>query len=280
MKISVKLTAGLLAVGLLAGCAGNSQTVNNTNAFCAIVGGLAGGATTGAAVGGPAAAAGAAVGALGALILCSDGDTAPTPEPVAVAQECVDTPPPGALLDAQGCAFDSDGDNVVDGVDMCADTPAGVSVDRVGCALDADRDAVPNYLDLCPGTPKGHIVDTDGCSLPGQNLLTLRGINFETNKAVLTSSSQSILAQAVVALKSNTAITVRIEGHTDSRGAEEYNAALSQRRAEAVETYLISQGIADERLIPVGKGEGYPVASNLTAEGQSENRRVDFVVSH
>lgn len=93
-------------------------------------------------------------------------------------------------------------------------------------------------------------------------------------------SSQSILAQAVVALKSNTAITVRIEGHTDSRGTEEYNAALSQRRAESVETYLISQGIADERLIPVGKGEGYPVASNLTPDGQFENRRVDFVVSH
>jgi len=278
MKISVKLTAGLLAVGLLAGCSQNSQTVNNTNAFCAIAGGIGGGATAGAVASGPAAAAGAVVGALGALILCAEGDAAP--EPMAAPQECSDTPPPGALLDGQGCAFDSDGDGVVDGVDMCADTPAGVIVDRVGCALDADRDAVPDYLDLCPGTPKGHIVDTDGCSLPGQNLLTLRGINFETNKAILTSSSQSILAQAVVALKSNTAITVRIEGHTDSRGAEEYNAALSQRRAEAVETYLVSQGIADERLVPVGKGEGYPVASNLTAEGQLENRRVDFVVSH
>ena len=278
MKISVKLTAGLLAVGLLAGCSQNSQTVNNTNTFCAIAGGIGGGATAGAVASGPAALGGAVVGALGALILCAEGDAAP--EPMAAPQECSDTPPPGALLDAQGCAFDSDGDGVVDGVDMCADTPAGVIVDRVGCALDADRDAVPDYLDLCPGTPKGHIVDTDGCSLPGQNLLTLRGINFETNKAILTLSSQSILAQAVVALKSNTAITVRIEGHTDSRGAEEYNAALSQRRAEAVETYLVSQGIADERLIPVGKGEGHPVASNLTADGQFENRRVDFVVSH
>lgn len=148
MKISVKLTAGLLAVGLLAGCAGNSQSVNNRNAFCAIAGGLAGGAAVGAAVGGPGAAAGAAVGALGALILCSEDDAAPAPM-AAAPQECVDTPPPGALLDAQGCAFDSDGDAVVDGVDMCADTPAGVSVDRVGCALDADRDAVPDYVDLC-----------------------------------------------------------------------------------------------------------------------------------
>jgi OmpA-OmpF porin, OOP family len=276
MKISVKLTAGLLAVGLLAGCSQNSQTVNNTNAFCAIAGGVGGGVAAGVAS--VTAAPAVFVGALGALILCAEGDAAP--EPMAAPQECSDTPPPGALLDGQGCAFDSDGDGVVDGVDMCADTPAGVIVDRVGCALDADRDAVPDYLDLCPGTPKGHIVDTDGCSLAGQNLLTLRGINFETNKAILTLSSQSILAQAVVALKSNTAITVRIEGHTDSRGAEEYNAALSQRRAEAVETYLVSQGIADERLIPVGKGEGYPVASNLTADGQFENRRVDFVVSH
>lgn len=279
MKISVRLTAALFAVGLLAGCAGNSQTVNNTNAFCAIAGGFAGGASTGIAVGGPAGAAGAAVGVLGALILCADDDAAPAPMAVA-AQECVDTPPPGALLDAQGCAFDSDNDGVVDGVDMCADTPEGVTVNIFGCPLDADRDAVPDYLDLCPGTPKGHIVDTDGCSLPGQNLLTLRGINFETNKAILTLSAQSILNQAVVALNSNTGIHVRIEGHTDSRGTEEYNAALSQRRAQAVEDYLISQGIADERVTPVGMGEGYPVASNLNAAGQFENRRVDFVVSH
>jgi OmpA-OmpF porin, OOP family len=279
MKISVKLTAGLFAIGLLAGCAGNSQSVNNTNAFCALVGGVAGGATAGAAVSGPGAVGGAFVGALGALILCAEGDTAP--EPMAAApQECADTPEPGALLDAQGCSFDSDGDAVVDGVDMCQTTPAGISVDRVGCALDMDRDAVPYYLDLCQGTPKGHIVDTDGCSLPGQNLLTLRGINFATNKAVLTLSSQSILNQAVVALQSNTAITVQIEGHTDSRGTEEYNAALSQRRAEAVVDYLVSQGIDGERLIPVGKGEGYPVSSNLNPDGQFENRRVDFVVSH
>jgi OmpA-OmpF porin, OOP family len=278
MKISVKLTAGLLAIGLLAGCAGNSQTVNEKNTFCALVGGVAGGAAMGAAGSGPAAGAGAAVGALAALILCSEGDAAP--EPMAAPQECADTPEPGALLDAQGCSFDSDGDAVVDGVDMCQNTPAGISVDRVGCALDADRDAVPYYLDLCQGTPKGHIVDTDGCSLPGQNLLTLRGINFATNKAVLTASSQSILSQAVVALQSNTAITVQIEGHTDSRGTEEYNAALSQRRAEAVVNYLVSQGIDGDRLVPVGKGEGYPVSSNLTPDGQFENRRVDFVVSH
>lgn len=279
MKISVKLTAGLLAIGLLAGCAGNSQTVNNTNLFCAIAGGLAGGATAGAAVGGPAALGGAAVGALGALILCSEGDTAP--EPMAAPQECTDTPPPGALLDAQGCAFDSDGDGVVDGVDMCADTPAGVSVDRVGCPLDSDRDAVPDYLDLCPSTPLGHIVDTDGCPLPGQNLLTIRGINFGFDNAVLTESSKLILEQAVVVLnQSDAVVKVRIEGHTDSRGTESYNLNLSQRRAEAVEAYLVSRGIDDDRLMPVGKGEGYPVDSNLTEAGRTENRRVDFVISH
>jgi OOP family OmpA-OmpF porin len=279
MKISVKLTAGLLAIGLLAGCAGNSQTTNNTNAFCAIAGGIGGGATAGAVASGPAALGGAAVGALGALILCAEGDTAP--EPMAAPQECSETPPPGALLDAQGCAYDSDGDGVVDGVDMCANTPAGVSVDRVGCALDSDRDAVPDYLDLCPATPLGHIVDTDGCPLPGQNLLTLRGINFGFDKAKLTDDAKLILERAVIVLKESDAIIkVRIEGHTDSRGTEEYNSVLSQKRAEAVETYLISRGVADERLIPVGMGENYPVASNLTDEGRSENRRVDFVVSH
>ena len=274
MKISVKLTAALLAIGLLTGCASGNKTTDNTNLFCAISGGV---------VGSPAGPGGSVVGAIVGLMICPDGDAA-APEPMMAAvapQTCADTPPPGALLDAQGCAFDSDGDGVVDGVDMCADTPAGVSVDRVGCALDGDRDAVPDYLDLCPATPLGTIVDPDGCPLPGQNLLSLTGVNFATNKSVLTAEAKSLLAPAVTLLKQTHAvIEVRVEGHTDSRGAEAYNMTLSQKRAEAVADYLVSQGVDSDRLLPIGMGEGYPVADNDTAAGQAANRRVDFVVSH
>lgn len=277
MKTSVKLSAAVLAAGILAGCAGPNQRVDNENLFCAIAGGLAGGAVTGLAVdGGTGVIGGAAVGAVAGLILCPHEEAA---APVEVVAQCPEAVPPGALTDANGCAYDTDGDGVVDGIDMCANTPEGVAVDRVGCPLDSDKDAVPDYLDLCPSTPLGTIVDTDGCPLSGQNLLSLTGVNFDYNKAVLTASAQDILEQAVTLLKETDAvIEVRVEGHTDSRGTDQYNMVLSQKRAEAVVSYLIAQGVNANRLVAVGMGEGYPVASNDTEAGRAANRRVDFVV--
>ncbi|MDH5591651.1 MAG: OmpA family protein, partial [Gammaproteobacteria bacterium] len=177
-------------------------------------------------------------------------------------------------------AFDTDGDGVVDGIDMCANTPPGVAVDRVGCPFDSDKDGVEDHKDLCPATPLGTIVDRVGCPLPGQNILSLTGVNFDTNKAVLTAASKDILEQAVTLLKQTDAvIEVRVEGHTDSRGSEAYNMTLSQKRAEAVVAYLVSQGVNSSSLIPVGMGETSPVASNDTEAGRAANRRVDFVVS-
>lgn len=67
-------------------------------------------------------------------------------------------------------------------------------------------------------------------------------------------------------------------GHTDSTGSDAYNLQLSQRRAEAVASYLVSQGIKRERLITVGAGEAYPIASNDTEEGRAANRRVELTI--
>jgi OOP family OmpA-OmpF porin len=280
MKASIKLTAISLAAGLLAGCAGNTPEVNNKNLFCATTGGIVGGAATGATVSGPGAVGGAIAGGMLALLLCQDGDAAPAPTPVVETAECPVTPPPGALLDENGCAFDSDNDGVFDGVDMCADTPEGVAVDLVGCPLDEDKDAVPDYADKCLGTPLGTIVNPDGCPLEGEKVLSLTGVNFETNKAILTDDAKAILDDAVASLKSvEKQVQLRVEGHTDSRGSEAYNMALSQRRAQSVVDYLVSQGVDADSLIPVGMGESQPVASNATSAGQALNRRVDFIVS-
>jgi OOP family OmpA-OmpF porin len=171
-------------------------------------------------------------------------------------------------------------DGVYDGIDLCLNTPEGVTVDRVGCPLDSDGDAVPDYKDLCPSTPKGVLTDQDGCPLPGENILSLTGVNFEFDSAKLTSDATAILDDAVALLKgSDEVVQVRVEGHTDSLGSEAYNQTLSQSRAEAVVAYLVSAGVSGDNLIPVGMGEGFPVANNDTEAGRAANRRVDFVVN-
>ena len=279
MKTSVKLTAAVLAIGLLAGCAGPNQSTNGANLACATVGALVGGAGGAAAGGGAGAAGGALAGAALGLLICP---TEAQAEPMmAVANPvCTQTPPPGAILDAQGCAYDTDGDGIVAGVDLCRFTPAGVTVDRFGCAIDSDKDAVPDYLDLCPSTPLGVIVDTDGCPLPDQKILSLSGINFGFDQTVITNDSKEILLYAADAVKNTgPVLEVRVEGHTDNIGTDAYNLELSQRRAEAVVDYLVSQGANPDRLIPIGMGESLPVANNDTAAGRAANRRVDFVIS-
>jgi len=69
---------------------------------------------------------------------------------------------------------------------------------------------------------------------------------------------------------------VSVEGHTDSRASDAYNMRLSQRRAESVKAYLVKNGVAASRLTTIGYGESKPVASNKTAEGMQENRRVEL----
>ena len=287
MKSIVKLSAVVLAASLLAGCAGQSKQLSNENLFCTIAGGVVGGVVAGAIKDGDsgtdtkAAIGGAAVGAVIGYLLCPAAEAEEVMEPkvAEVAPVCSEVPPAGALLDAQGCAFDSDNDGVVDGIEMCEGTPAGVSVDRVGCAFDADKDGVPDYLDKCPATPVGTIVNTDGCPLPGEKLLSLTGVNFATNKAVLTMHAKGILEEAVTLLKhTDDVIDVRVEGHTDSRGSDAYNMKLSQERARSVVNYLVSRGVKRSSLVAVGMGERAPVASNDNEEGRAANRRVDFVV--
>lgn len=265
MKISMKLTAVALVAGLLAGCAGPNKQANENYLLCSLAGGLVGGGlaaaaadTSGAAVGG------AVVGAALSLLLC------PTEEAEAA---------PVEAAPVEVAPLDSDSDGVFDDKDMCPNTPVGVSVDSVGCPLDTDKDGVADYKDMCPGTPLGTVVDEAGCPLKGEKILSLTGVNFAFDKAVLTPNAETVLEEAVTLLKnSDSVIEVRVEGHTDSVGTETYNKKLSQERAEAVVAYLVSRGVKSHGLIAVGMGETSPEASNDTAAGRAANRRVDFVV--
>lgn len=111
-------------------------------------------------------------------------------------------------------------------------------------------------------------------------VITLSGaVLFASAKSELIPIAERKLDDVVEALKSvGNDRKIRVEGYTDSRGAEDFNLKLSQERADAVRSYLVSQGIPAERVTAQGKGEQNPVAPNDTAEGRANNRRVEIVV--
>ncbi|MGD9731332.1 MAG: OmpA family protein [Desulfamplus sp.] len=165
---------------------------------------------------------------------------------------------------------DSDNDGVPDDRDKCPDTPPGVEVDADGCPLDTDGDGVPDYLDKCPGTPVGAKVNPMGCWVLGDLL-------FDFDKSDIKPSGYADLDNVVDILHQNPNLRVDIQGHTDSKGTDAYNQALSMRRAQSVKAYLVKKGISTDRLKCEGYGESMPAASNDTEFGRSLNRRVQLM---
>ncbi|HEU4669961.1 MAG TPA: OmpA family protein, partial [Dyella sp.] len=158
--------------------------------------------------------------------------------------------------------------------------------------LDSDKDGVNDCDDKCPATAAGTIVGPDGC--PQKVVIDLRGVNFkfdypkkghvkadEIGKALAepTADSLSILDQAVDTLQRYPQVKVMVAGYTDSKGTEQYNQALSERRAQIVYDYLTSHGVDASRLEgPVGHGENDPVDTNDTDAGRARNRRTELQV--
>ncbi|WP_038345269.1 OmpA family protein [Acinetobacter sp. A47] len=105
-----------------------------------------------------------------------------------------------------------------------------------------------------------------------------RIIEFESGSAILTAAGQQILDEMAVALNKVGGKKVKIIGHTDSSGDATKNTVLSQQRAAAVQSYLVSKSIAADRLSTEGKGSSQPVADNATADGRRKNRRIEFEV--
>lgn len=102
---------------------------------------------------------------------------------------------------------------------------------------------------------------------------------FGYDKAELGGSAQTNLDKLVRILNEYPDTEIRVIGHTDSKGSDEYNQGLSERRASAVTGYLQNKGIASSRLTAIGKGESDPVALNDTEEDRALNRRVEFVIT-
>ena len=107
--------------------------------------------------------------------------------------------------------------------------------------------------------------------------LVLEGVNFDFDKAALRQEDIAGLDKDVAALKTWGDVNIEVAGHTDSMGSDAYNMKLSQQRAEAVRNFLISRGVAADRLTAKGYGESQPVADNATDEGRFKNRRVELL---
>jgi outer membrane protein OmpA-like peptidoglycan-associated protein len=111
-------------------------------------------------------------------------------------------------------------------------------------------------------------------------VVTLGDVLFASGTAALNSAGDSHLGKLAVFLSKYPDRTVQIEGHTDSIGSDEYNQGLSQRRADAVKSYLVAQSIAATRLTAFGKGENSPVGDNSSATGRQQNRRVEVIIEN
>jgi outer membrane protein OmpA-like peptidoglycan-associated protein len=113
---------------------------------------------------------------------------------------------------------------------------------------------------------------------PMKEKIVLRAVHFDFDKANIRPDARPILDEAARILKERGDVHVIVAGHTDSKGSDAYNMKLSNRRAEAVKRYLTDHGIAASRITSEGFGEREPVASNDTAEGRAQNRRVELHV--
>jgi len=103
-------------------------------------------------------------------------------------------------------------------------------------------------------------------------------VTFATNSSDLNPGFFGVLDSVVLVLKEFDKTLIEIAGHTDSTGSDQYNQALSERRAATVGAYLVTRGVLEMRLIELGMGESRPVADNSTPEGRALNRRVELTL--
>ncbi|WP_293789974.1 OmpA family protein [uncultured Pedobacter sp.] len=159
---------------------------------------------------------------------------------------------------------------------------------------DDDNDGVANKFDKCPGTPSGTVVDGSGCPIKVQREIiketkviteedrkvvrdAISNLEFDLGKSTIRSKSYATLNR-VAGLLVDKNFSLKLAGHTDNTGSRELNLRLSKERAESVKAYLVSQGANASRIEATGYGPDQPIATNKTAAGRQQNRRVEFTL--
>ncbi len=151
-----------------------------------------------------------------------------------------------------------------------AATACGLAGAGVGAYMDAQEKKLREEL-----VDSGVQVVRDGDNL---RLVMPNSITFDVNQSTLSQSIYKTLNAVVKVLNEFNETRLQVAGHTDSSGAEDYNQKLSERRAKSVSDYLLSRNVLASRLVTVGYGETRPIASNESAAGRAENRRVELLI--
>ncbi len=189
--------------------------------------------------------------------------------------------------DDDGCPEpDNDQDGLADKIDKCPDNAEDKDgfEDEDGCPdPDNDKDAVLDPVDKCPNE---YAQTPDGCPqkyklvvVTSEKIEIKQTVYFDFMKAKIKPVSFPLLDEVAQALQDNPNIKVEVQGHTDSVGDDKFNMKLSQWRAESVKKYLVSKGVAEDRMTAKGYGETVPIADNRTSDGRDQNRRVEFVIT-
>lgn len=137
------------------------------------------------------------------------------------------------------------------------------------------------YLDAQAAELRAELVSTGVQVVEGEDSIRLimpGNITFKTDSADINSSFYSVLNSVAKVLNKYSNSTVMVSGHTDSTGSAEYNLNLSRERANSVASYLQGQGVKSSRFEVLGLGSSNPIASNDTANGRAQNRRVEIKI--
>ena len=132
----------------------------------------------------------------------------------------------------------------------------------------------PAPAKVAPAPPKPKPV---AVAPPPKRIIIYQKPTFGFDSTELSSEAQVVLDEQAVVMEKDPKLQLIITGYTDSIGPEEYNQGLSERRANAAREYLVSKGVAGDRLKAMGYGETRPIASNDTKEGRAQNRRIELI---
>lgn len=150
--------------------------------------------------------------------------------------------------------------------------PVASAVETVTPTETPESTETPNKIQEKTSTPEPSAVPVAGVNRQ------LASVFFDFDKTALRADQTGTLTENIAILKDNPKMEVILSGHADERGTGEYNRVLSKRRAEAIQKYLIAQGIAPERFVVYGFGKDYPVRKGHDEDSRSYNRRVDILV--